>query len=181
MNNLTKAHPMAKLRYRRGDATQPGLYTTCIIAHVVNNAGKWGKGFTGVLSRRWPQVETHYRNMSDYQLGTIDTMHVEDIDPINSIYVVNMIAQHDIRRSRTGVAPIRYQALNQCLQKLGEWAKNLDFHLQTQYQDFDSSYVTICGPRFGAGLAGGDWSVIEPMIRRNLVDEGINVVIFDPR
>jgi O-acetyl-ADP-ribose deacetylase (regulator of RNase III) len=34
-------------------------------------------------------------------------------------------------------------------------------------------------PRIGCGLAGGDWSKVEPLITRRLTDKGIAVYVYD--
>jgi O-acetyl-ADP-ribose deacetylase (regulator of RNase III) len=34
-------------------------------------------------------------------------------------------------------------------------------------------------PRIGCGLAGGDWSRVEPLILRRLVERGVAVTVYD--
>jgi len=34
-------------------------------------------------------------------------------------------------------------------------------------------------PRIGCGLAGGDWSIIEKIINKVLIDKKINVTVYN--
>jgi hypothetical protein len=51
-----------QIRYVIGDAVWPIGDGPKIIAHVVNTLGKWGAGFSGALSERWPSLVPLYRN-----------------------------------------------------------------------------------------------------------------------
>lgn len=143
------------LTYLTGDATQP-VKTPALIMHVCNDIGKWGRGFVLAISRRWPHVEQAYRDARRYKLGTVQFVRAAP-----DIQVVNMIAQHGIY-SENGVPPIRYDALAECLREVGGWLPP-SFHIHA--------------PRLGAGLAGGSWSVIEPLIEFYLKDR--EVYIYD--
>jgi len=138
----------AKMKFLAGDATCPVGAGNKIIAHVCNDVGRWGKGFVLAVSKRWPITEIKYRRLAGYQLsiklGTVQLIQVE-----KSIWVANMIAQHDIV-SRDGVPPIRYEALYECLKELGFHAHQLN--------------AAIHMPRIGCGLAGGEWKQVEKLI-----------------
>lgn len=152
------------LDYRKGDATQPIGDGERYIIHISNNQGGWGRGFVLALSGRWPEPERAYREWFQakehhiwgaFQLGSIQRILVEE-----GLSVINMIAQEGYN---TGGPPIRYTALEQCLTKVAELAK--------------ANQATIHAPRFGSGLAGGKWDLIEPIINRTL--HGLNVTIYD--
>ena len=57
--------------YTIGDATLPNIQQdeTAIIAHVCNDIGAWGAGFSGALGRRYPEAERVYRCSSPWHLG----------------------------------------------------------------------------------------------------------------
>lgn len=76
-----------------------------------------------------------------------------------------MIGQHGIKRAANGTPPIRYEAIDQCLIKVGEFAidHNCSVHMS----------------RIGCGLAGGQWEKIEPLVIKNLINQGIGVVVYD--
>ena len=152
------------IQYIKGDATQPQGAGLKIIAHVCNDMGAWGKGFVVALSKRWKKPEADYRawylSKTDFALGDVQFVEVAP-----DIVVANMIGQHKIYKDKNGVQPIRYGAVSEALEKVAAYAleNKASFH----------------APRFGAGLAGGSWSVIEQIIEHELVERGIAVTIYD--
>lgn len=162
------------IEYVNGDATLPYGGGIKIIVHIVNDLGAWGSGFVVALSKRWRAPEIAYRkwykekDINDFS-GSIQIVQVEP-----EIYVANMIAQHGLSMyAKSGsvsdlkptLPPIRYDALRECLKKVCVIAKKYN--------------ATIHGPRFGSGLAGGDWSIIEQIINDELISQHVNVTIYD--
>lgn len=156
---------MRDITYRSGDATSPVGDGHKIIAHICNDIGGWGKGFVVAISRRWPEPESDYRrwyaerDQNDFGLGAVRVVSVAD-----DLSVANLIGQRDIRR-RAGTPPIRYDAVRSCLSALRESALSLA--------------ATIHMPRIGCGLAGGDWSEIEPIIHDELSRHDVAVTVYD--
>src|SRR4051794_34625720 len=117
---------MSDIRYLKGDATSPQAKGNKLIAHICNDLGKWGKGFVMALSARWPEPERAYREWhrnrakNDFGLGAVQLVQVESY-----IWVANMVAQHGVRAG-TNTQPIRYDAVEECLEKLV--AKALELH-----------------------------------------------------
>lgn len=163
------------INYVNGDATLPTGSGNKLIVHIVNDLGKWGNGFVVALSKRWKMPELAYRewyknkSKNDFISGAIQVVAVEP-----DIHVVNMIAQHGISMYiKNGIVdeiaeevpPIRYDALHDCLSKVCAIAKKHN--------------MTVHGPRFGAGLAGGDWTLIEKIINDELISNGVSVTIYD--
>lgn len=68
-----------------------------------------------------------------------------------------MVAQRGIRTGSSG-PPIRYEAVSACLEKVATKAIELG--------------VSVHMPRIGCGLAGGEWSRIESLIKEYLCDRG---------
>lgn len=163
--NATQTPGIADLRYVAGDATAPGGNGFRIIMHVCNDKGGWGRGFVVALSKRWPEVEASYRAWAagktnrPFGLGRTQFVDVND-----GIIVANMVAQHDTR-PKDGVPPIRYAALGYCLETVAKQALAIG--------------ATVHCPRIGAGLAGGEWSRIELLIRAHLVTAGVDVTVYD--
>lgn len=146
------------IRYTVGDATRPECVGPAIIAHICNDSGRWGKGFVVALSRRWKAPERDFRSWA----GGLGELQLVEVEP--QLWVANMVAQHKVATARSkGPPPIRYEALEACLSKLAEAARarGAEVHM----------------PRIGAGLAGGDWNIIEGIIERKLV--GLTVVVYD--
>jgi O-acetyl-ADP-ribose deacetylase (regulator of RNase III) len=137
---------MNKINYVIGDATAPEAEGMKIIVHVCNDIGAWGAGFVLALSKKWKKPEEQYRAKQYYRLGDVDLVFVGD-----NIMVANMIGQHCIGRDEDGFAPVRYSAIAEGLKWINKRAVNLEASLHC--------------PRFGSDLAGGDWDVIERLIR----------------
>jgi len=161
------------IKYVVGDATEPiqrkGIR---IIAHIINDAGKWGAGFSGALSRKWKDPEEYYRNQYRWvrnyiKLGDIQWKFINE-----NLAVCGLIAQHDVR-SRHNRIPIRYDALDTALERLAEGCRRLEGRCLNS----DKVLVTLHMPRIGTGLAGGTWDRIEPLIEERLWD--LQVYIYD--
>jgi len=41
-----------QIQYLKGDATDPKVHGTAIVAHICNDKGGWGKGFVLAVSKR---------------------------------------------------------------------------------------------------------------------------------
>jgi len=156
---------MAGIIYIKGDATCPQAKGVKLISHVCNDIGGWGKGFVLALSRRWQQPEELYRAWyagrtgDGFGLGAVQFIEVEPY-----IWVANMVAQRGTKTGSSG-PPIRYEALAECLRRVGERAAELK--------------PSVHMPRIGCGLAGGKWSRVEPIIEECLVQRGLSVTIYD--
>jgi len=154
------------IKYVKGDATKPQGAGSHAILHIVNDIGRWAKGFVLAVSKRWSQPEIAYKkwykgrilSIGSFELGNIQTVKTYDC------VVVNMIAQHGLRTGKSG-PPIRYDALKLCLQKV---AATLSPHLPE---------MTIHMPRIGCGLSGATWDKVEPIILETL--EGFDVTVYD--
>jgi O-acetyl-ADP-ribose deacetylase (regulator of RNase III) len=157
---------MVGVEYVRGDAMSPQAKGVKVIAHVCNDRGGWGRGFVLALSRRWSEPEAAFRSWyrgragNDFGLGAIQLVQVEPY-----IWVANMIGQHGTKTSRSVGPPIRYEAVDQCLEALAVRAAELG--------------ASVHLPRIGCGLAGGRWERIEPLITRRLSEHGIAVTVYD--
>lgn len=158
---------MKNVLYVKGDATQPQGEGSKIIAHVCNDIGRWGKGFVLALSKRSEKPEQAFyqwfaeRQNNDYGLGAVQFVPIEP-----DVWVANMIGQHKIKvKGDNGVAPVRYEAIEQALATVGEKAVELG--------------ASVHMPRIGCGLAGGEWGRIEPLIIRQLSERGVQVIVYD--
>jgi len=154
---------MSELSFLAGDATAPAVDGNRVIAHICNDAGGWGKGFVVAISKRWPEPEREYRRWfrerDDFALGAVQLVSVSP-----STWVANMVAQHGTRPSKDG-PPIRYDAVESCLEKLAPKALALG--------------ASVHMPRIGCGLAGGTWDRIEPLIRGALCAREVAVWVYD--
>ena len=153
------------IKYVKGDATTPQGDGVKIIAHCSNNLGGWGRGFVLSVSKRWRQPEHEYRQWYKRIIGDrLPLGEVQFVQVESDVYVANMIGQHGMY-PKDGIPPIRYDAIRQCLRRVCKFAKE--------------NNASIHSPRFGAGLAGGSWDLIEQIINEELIDRGIEVTIYD--
>ncbi|EDO0935990.1 Appr-1-p processing protein [Listeria monocytogenes] len=124
--------------------------------------GKQYKIFV-IKNLNWEEPEKAYRkwykDKNDFKLGEVQLIPVTDY-----ISICNMIGQKGTKTGSKG-APIRYEAVESCLEKLSEIAKE--------------QQASIHMPRIGCGLAGGKWEIIEPIIRKTLIANDIEVYIYD--
>ncbi|CAD0001097.1 macro domain-containing protein [Flavobacterium chungangense] len=155
---------MKDIQYIKGDATSPEGSENKIIVHVCNDIGGWGKGFVMAISKRWKTPEKQYRewfkSKNDFELGRVQFVQVEE-----NLWVANLIGQHKINKDENGDAPIRYNAIEEGLEAVSDFAK--------------TNNASVNMPRIGCGLAGGKWEMIEPIILKTLSDKDIKVVVYD--
>ena len=153
------------INYLNGDATCPQGKGVKLICHVCNDLGRWGKGFVLALSVRYPEPEVAYKawyaagKAGGFALGATQIVQVQPY-----IWVANMVAQRGIKRGSSG-PPIRYAALADCLRQVAVKAHELS--------------ASVHMPRIGCGLAGGDWTTVEPLLETNLVAAGLAVTVYD--
>lgn len=150
------------IKYLIGDVTDPKIEGNKLIIHICNDIGKWGRGFVLSLSNKWKEPENEYKLWSkkkySFRLGEVQFVQVD-----NKIMVANMIAQKDIKEIDS-IPPIRYEALEKCLIKVKNFAKEWG--------------ASIHMPKIGTGLAGGKWEKIEPIINNMLVDNDISTYVY---
>lgn len=160
-----------KIRYLIGDATKPqtGENETAGIIHICNDLNRWGRGFVLPLGKAYPQAKTAYHRLFDsgqnVPLGTL-----QEIEAADNILIYNMIAQHGLI-STTNPHPLSYPALSKCLEQVVS-------RINARRQQTDHIFSVHC-PRIGAGLGGGEWSIIEEILHSSLVEAGINVFVYD--
>jgi O-acetyl-ADP-ribose deacetylase (regulator of RNase III) len=186
LNKDFKQIALNPIYYLKGDATNPPGTGTRIIVHICNDVGGWGKGFVVAISNKWKQPEAAYRNWftqeeitpteiirferlesrdrysneKKFELGNVQFVRVTD-----DIWVANMLAQRDTIPDIDGMPPIRYAFLAQCLERVKQFAKK--------------QQASVHMPRIGCGLAGGQWTEIEPLINKELVAHEIETIVYD--
>lgn len=153
------------------------------IPHVVNNINKMGSGFVVPLYTRWPTVKSEYHNKCDFYLKNLgfspscilDNIQIIKVSDATSIYnrnnidVVNMFAQNGVI-SKSNPKPIQYDRLVGCLIRLKDHINFTNSLVGSENLD-----IKIVAPKFGAGLAGGDWTIIEKMIKNYWSDFDVTI------
>jgi len=168
-----------KIEYVQGDLfdmIEPGV----VIPHVCNNKGKWGSGFVLPLAKKYPITRQEYIKWykasytdelvpdpppeviiegDSFDLGEIQLIKVEPY-----VYVCNMVAQ-----TLGGKRPLYYNYLCKCMDELASVMERC----------FSPSLANILCPQFGAGLAGGDWNIIEQLINDCWIRAELNVTVVE--
>lgn len=141
------------IEYVVGDATsRPTGNANILLIHIVNNRGGFGKGFAENLATRYPIVKDEYRTWygtrgrkgNTFQLGNVQWVSLYE-----NFYVGNMLCQNGYM-SPDNPIPLDYNALDKCLTEVARVAR------------FANAIVQA--PKFGAGLAGGDWKFISELV-----------------
>lgn len=143
------------IHYLRGDATRPRNLPSCIV-HVTNDKGGWGKGFVMALERRFPGLGAKWRAKAQ-KLGEVSIMQVA---PMTA--VAHCCAQAGYKSAQNPI-PLQYDALARCLRGVALVCRR--------------EHWSVCMPRIGCGLAGGDWAAVEAIINEELKD--VDVYVYD--
>jgi hypothetical protein len=135
---------------------------TVFVPHVCNNIDLFGAGFAAQVAERYPIVKQNYhllgKNFLRANLGHcqfIDVYHNKDYG--HRLIFVNMIAQN-ATKSPNNIRPLNYGALCKAMLGVSSYIRmNTEFLQKNQT-------VEIHAPKFGSGLAGGNWNFISDLI-----------------
>lgn len=162
---------ITKIEYIKGNIFDflPNYQNTTILCHICNDLGIMGGGIALTIKNKFPKAFQHYsdwyKNYCKLNNNKFLPLGITQFIPINqTLYIANMIAQHDIDYIND-IPPIRYQALENCLDQVANYSL--------------INNAQVIGPKFGAGLAGGDWNIIETIIQNKLCNQNIQVTIFE--
>lgn len=116
-----------------------------IIAHLCNDANKFGAGFAKQVAIKYPIVKENYHgNIINQRVGEIQVVKVT-----NNLIFVNMIAMQGVY-SEINRKPLSDYHLRVCLEKLRELSIMLD--------------KPVHMPKIGSGKARGNWDSISNII-----------------
>jgi O-acetyl-ADP-ribose deacetylase (regulator of RNase III) len=133
-----------------------------VIAHCCNCFCTMGAGIAPQIKTKFPDAfaaDCATVRGDESKLGTISFS--EATTPI----VVNLYGQYDYTGRRHGEMDLDYDALRSALRAMKQEFSGLLFGL----------------PKIGAGLAGGDWDVIEGIIKEELEGERVIIVNYVPQ
>lgn len=152
----------------RINAGQNGSHV--IIPHVCNNINVFGGGFAADVAQRYPECKENFHLLGrNAKLGHVQFVKTREDNKYKfSLNVANMIAQNKLI-GPNNPRPLHYGALVYCMNQVRAYAVNL-------MKQPDSNRVEIHAPKFGSGLAGGNWLFIEELI--NDIWGDINTFIY---
>lgn len=150
------------IRYNNGDIRTA---KSGFIIQGCNAMNSHGSGLAKSISEKWPQVKQKYHEFYDRKgylnLGEFDVIPVED-----RVSVVNLISQDNY--GYDGSLYVSYAAIEVGLENI------------IKYIERESLEKTIHLPKIGCGLAGGDWTVVENIIRKVFLGNfNVNIWVFD--
>lgn len=135
------------------------LGSSVIIPHVCNNVDLFGAGFAQSVAKKFPDVKSNYHLLGKKFLKEhpgyvqfIDVMYEPEYN--RSLIIANMIAQNGVR-SPNNKRPLNYAYLVKSMMEVRKF-------LLTKYNK--DNRIEIHCPKFGSGLAGGDWNFISSLI-----------------
>lgn len=153
-----------EIKYIKGDATKPRGDEKKVLAFIINDkANSWGAGFAKQMQKKWPLLLEEFKywktaHKHEFQLGNIHTSRLE-----SDLTAVLMVAQHGYGASKG--PRVRYEALENTLRKVAKEA--------------EKTKASVHMPRIGAGQAGGNWTIIEELIEKELCQKGLKVTVYD--
>lgn len=137
--------------------------TSGIIVHGCNAQGVMGSGVAKDMKETYPEAFLAYRKAYEekgLRVGDIIWVKVKN-DPL--LMVANAITQEFYGRDTNRVY-VSYPAIEEAFNAIGVAARK--YSLDVHY------------PKIGAGLANGDWSIIEAIIQKSL--HGVNHSLWVP-
>lgn len=150
---------------------------TVLLPHICNNIDLFGAGFAAAIANKYPDVKANYhmlgKSFLKNNLGHAQILKIrEDKKYKHSLYVVNMIAQNGIR-SDNNPRPLNYAALVRSMIQVSQFiVGNTGFSNKTEN-------IEIHAPKFGSGLAGGNWNFISDLVED--IWGKYNVFIYDKK
>ena len=167
MRPAAEAPDVRGIEYRQGNAAIFTAEANAAIVHIVNDkAQRWGAGgFARAVRNEHPSAYDDYAwwKTENPKTRTLGAVRMADV-PGENRYVVSLVAQKGYGKS---VAPrIQYGAL--------------DMALRNARDRFGEAGVRLVQmPKIGTGQAGGNWRVIEGLIRERLVSAGFDVRVIE--
>lgn len=135
---------------------------TIFIPHVCNNIDLFGAGFAASVADKYPIVKTNYHLLGKTFLknnpGHCQIIQVyQEPKYKHRLFFANMIAQDGIINVKNP-RPINYLSLARSMVNLSNYIKQNTGFVQK------NENVQIHAPKFGSGLAGGNWNFISDLI-----------------
>lgn len=156
-----------EIKYIKGDATEPIVIGDkySVICHCCNALGAWGKGFVVPLGKKYPIAREKYlefikASKPEDRLGSVSFARATD-----NIIVANIIGQF-YTYPKDGKIPLDYEALEK------------GFKFIINIFKMHKMPLTVHMPKIGCGLAGGDWNVVEKIIKNTFIKEEIEVYVY---
>ncbi len=139
------------IEYIKGDILKSGCK---LIVHGCNAQGVMGSGLAKQIKEKYPKAYEDYVEMcrempEESLLGSVNFSEQDD-----GTVIANAITQ--LNFGKDGRRYVSYDAIDECFE---------DIALYCEVNDI----MEIAIPRIGAGLGGGNWEIIESIIKQNFL------------
>lgn len=148
-----------------------------LVAHGTNCQGRMGSGIALPIRHTYPEAYNNY--MTEHKnhglaLGGVTSAGYDD----DMFFIMNCNTQNTYRGFRNsdgsiepnGKVYVSYDAVRACFEKLNAFALGM-----LEYEHVHEAEIHF--PLIGAGLANGDWNIIEAIIDE-VVDDRISKVLW---
>lgn len=132
-----------------------------VIAHGCNCFCTMGAGIAPQIKAKYPDAYTADCATVSGDINKLGTISYAEMP---NITVVNIYSQYDTKGRRQGKIDLDYNALRSGIKLMKERYSGKRFGL----------------PLIGAGLAGGDWNIIEKIIEEEMRGEYVTIVRYVP-
>jgi len=117
-----------------------------ILVHQVNLLGIMGGGIAFQIANKWPALHRAYKEL--FRTGSLELGGVFFFSINPGLIVANLAGQESI-----GGIATRYEAYDKALPEINAMAESVG--------------LPVYFPKnIGCGLAGGDWSIMEPILEK---------------
>lgn len=161
-----------KLVYKVGDLISAAVNNEVqVIAHGCNCLCTMGSGIAPLIKSAFPyayEADCETRKGDKLKLGSFTVGDPEHYGYSSGPLVFNLYSQYNYTGRKYNRRDLDYNALYDALDLMA-------FELQC-YDLGEELKVGL--PKIGAGLAKGDWDIIEIMIKKTLCEAGYNVTIY---
>lgn len=160
------------LNYRVGNlitAAQSGEVN--VIAHGCNCMNTMKSGIAPKIASAFPEAwaaDQMTSRGSLEKLGTFSSAFSK-----NGLLVYNLYSQYTFTGRRQGKMDLDYNALASALDGMAA-----SLRAKCRMLDMSINDLRIGLPKIGAGLAGGDWDIISPMIEDSLGDFNVTIYVL---
>jgi len=150
------------ITYKKGDLLE---FTEDAFGHGCNCQSQMNSGVAKAVKSKFPEMysiaDCKNPTGSQDRLGTYSYIAFAD-----GRFGINIYSQLDFRGRSEGKMDLSYGALEKGLEASCEFLVR-------------EGKKTLALPKIGAGLAGGDWNVIEGIIKRVSDKTGIDITVYE--
>jgi hypothetical protein len=154
------------IQYLQGDVTQPTGEGPRIVVQLCNDLGAWEDPWLQSLSRRWRKPEKAYKKwFKEKGFQPLPLGEVQFVEVVPQCWVANLIGLQ--RKGRSEALPLVPEtAIRQGLQRIALLA-----HTQG---------CSIHMSRLGTVKGAQAWTTISRLVKEELIDRGLPVIVYDP-